>query len=826
MKKIIFIYLTLFAVGISFSQYGWSLQNSGTNVKLNSAGVVYPNTYLWIAGDNGTILTTSNAGANWIQQTSGTLNNLNSVQFVNTLRGFICGNNGTLLYTLNGGVNWVSSNSGTSQDLIAICFDNYVWPDSAYALYAVGKNGTIIRTTNYGLNWFAQNSGTLNNLRAVYPFDPGSAWIAGSGGTILKTVNNGANWSPVNSNSVVQLNSIESIYFGGNMFGAIATGNNGTILRSATNGLTWFPVSSGTSNNLNMMSYQYLSNIWVGGASGTFLKTTDIGQSWTQEILPTTNNLNAVRFVDFNNGWAVGDNGTIVHTSSDSWLIDSRKMDANSISTWFANNGTFNNNITNGINAGFEWPKGEGHFSRFSSGLWIAGAIGTDTQVSVSQYGNFQFVPGYTDNNGIEHGSNDRAYRMYELHYGINDSDRIHWPNVQLGNSDQGAPVYFDTSSNTLKPLDYGDQTMYYCYSDNFPQVHIESTPALKADIKQLNFAFTNGPEAITNAVFSQYTIINRNTAAWNGTYITFWTDDDLGNSADDRTGCDSILGLGFTYNGDNFDTAYGGAPPAVSFDLIKGPNVFTGNNNDTVFICRGRVKEIKTGYKELGVSVFNTYVNGADPLVTPDFLHFMEGFDINGGQIINPVTGKSTKFIFSGDPETNTGWVQNNMADMRFLISVGPITMNPGDTQIIIIAQSVAKGSSNLNSVTKLKQYAQLIKNNYNNCFTNVPIGIVQNRNQVPARFALYQNYPNPFNPATIIKYQLSRNTYVKLVLYDILGKEVKTLVNHKQSEGNYEVEFDGSSYASGIYFYRLIVSNEQLTEIFSETKKMVLIK
>ena len=831
MRRILFYCLIILLAGKLHAQYGWYIQNSGTNVKLNSVSIVYPYSHVWVAGDNGTILMTSNTGANWIQQPSGTNNNLNSIQFVNPLRGFAAGNNGTILHTTDGGVTWISSNSGTIQDLLAVCFDYYVWSDSAYSLYALGKNGTILRTTNYGQSWIAQSGGTSNDLHEFYPFDWGSGWIAGSGGTILKTVNSGANWVPVTSGTSQQLNSIQSIYQNGNMFGAIATGNNGTIVRSNTNGITWFPIASGTANNLNRMSYQYLNNIWTAGNNGTLLKSSDIGASWFPEILPSNVNFNSVRFYDFNNGWVVGDNGIIIHTASDNWYIDSRIMDANNISTWFTNNGTFNNSITNGVNAGFEWPKNQNHFARFSSGLWISGANGSDTSITIAQYGNFQYVPGYTDNNGIEHGSNDRDYRMYELHYGVNDSDRTKWPNALLGNSDQGAPVYFDTSSNSWKPLDFGDQTMYYCYSDNNVSVHLDFTSPLKADVKQLNYAFTNGPEALTNTIICRYAIINRNTTAWNGSYITIWTDDDLGNPADDKTGCDTTLGLGYTYNGTNSDTAYGNAPPAVGFLLLRGPVVFTGNNSDTAFICNGRIKTARLKYKQLGMSVFNIYANGADPLVPTDYLHYMEGLDINGNSIINPVTGKQTKFVFSGDPETNTGWVQNNMTDMRFLISVGPVNINPGDTQVIVVAQLIAKGTSNVNSVTKLKQYAQVIKNLYNDCFTNVPIGISKNSEQVPIKFALYQNYPNPFNPVTKIKFDVPSNvksetTNVKLVIFDILGREVTTLLDKKLQPGSYKTVWDGSNFASGVYFYKLSVGNEQGEPVFSETKKMILIK
>jgi|WetSurMetagenome_2_1015567.scaffolds.fasta_scaffold05152_6 photosystem II stability/assembly factor-like uncharacterized protein len=98
--------------------------------------------------------------------------------------------------------------------------------------------------------------------------------------------------------------------------------------------------------------------------------------------------------------------------------------------------------------------------------------------------------------------------------------------------------------------------------------------------------------------------------------------------------------------------------------------------------------------------------------------------------------------------------------------------------------------------------------------------IGIRKIDENTPDKFCLYQNYPNPFNPTTSIRYQVESIKFIKLVVYNILGKEVATLVNEKQSQGVYEVTFDGSMYPSGVYFYRLE------TENYSETKKMLLIK
>lgn len=86
--------------------------------------------------------------------------------------------------------------------------------------------------------------------------------------------------------------------------------------------------------------------------------------------------------------------------------------------------------------------------------------------------------------------------------------------------------------------------------------------------------------------------------------------------------------------------------------------------------------------------------------------------------------------------------------------------------------------------------------------------------------RFSLSQNYPNPFNPVTNFEFQIADFGFVSLKVYDVLGKEVATLVNEERSPGVYEIEFDASGFASGVYYYRLEAGN------FSNTNKMMLIK
>jgi len=95
-----------------------------------------------------------------------------------------------------------------------------------------------------------------------------------------------------------------------------------------------------------------------------------------------------------------------------------------------------------------------------------------------------------------------------------------------------------------------------------------------------------------------------------------------------------------------------------------------------------------------------------------------------------------------------------------------------------------------------------------------------VDNSKIVPTGFALEQNYPNPFNPTTAISYQLPAYSHVSLKVYDVLGKEVATLVNENKPAGNYKIEFNAGKLVSGIYFYTIQAGT------FIQTKKLLLLK
>ncbi len=109
-----------------------------------------------------------------------------------------------------------------------------------------------------------------------------------------------------------------------------------------------------------------------------------------------------------------------------------------------------------------------------------------------------------------------------------------------------------------------------------------------------------------------------------------------------------------------------------------------------------------------------------------------------------------------------------------------------------------------------------------YDGTFTigiNAPIGIIESP-IVPGSFALEQNYPNPFNGSTIITYHLAQPSDVKILVFDVFGREIATVINSHQGTGKYQIQFNASELASGFYFYKMFAGD------FTATKEMLLIK
>jgi len=152
-----------------------------------------------------------------------------------------------------------------------------------------------------------------------------------------------------------------------------------------------------------------------------------------------------------------------------------------------------------------------------------------------------------------------------------------------------------------------------------------------------------------------------------------------------------------------------------------------------------------------------------------------------------------------------------SNQTDSFFVqLFVDSTTNAPADYAMsgIYTDNSTGTTGDNLNGRARIKVF-----------FENNTTGGDNNSN-LPISYNLSQNYPNPFNPVTKINFAIPKQGYVNLKIYDMLGREVKTLMNEVKTPGNYSIDFNASNLSSGIYFYKLQVND------FVNIKKMVVIK
>ncbi len=278
-------------------------------------------------------------------------------------------------------------------------------------------------------------------------------------------------------------------------------------------------------------------------------------------------------------------------------------------------------------------------------------------------------------------------------------------------------------------------QTVFMALTDGFTYKHHPGegfgggTLPLNADLKIT--AYTYGDTTLNDVQFIKYDLINRGSVAWNNVYMSLIGDFDLGDAVDDYLATDSTRNMWIGYNGDNMDGngtygTYGLNPPAVGMRVLKFPVNKTVAPFDTIrtmtgshFYCGGCI------------AAPCEFAPNGEPLGA---YYFMKGFKKDGSKWMNPMftPPRPTKFNYSGEPEPNSGWNElqgriwncggdtgaylfpNTPGDRRFLLGMGKdnFTMNPGDSQTIVVAQLIARGSSNLNSVTKLKQLADLVAN------------------------------------------------------------------------------------------------------------------
>ncbi len=484
-------------------------------------------------------------------------------------------------------------------------------------------------------------------------------------------------------------------------------------------------------------------------------------------------------------------------------------------------------------------PQASGKSPIFASGLWIGGKANGELRVAGGTYGapalDFTFWPGPLGSNGrpvdpANCAAFDRIYSVTQNQIRAAATDGTIAPDITAWPVQLGAPYFVDANANGRRdaaearitrragdpgygvggtpinvaarqlPDIVGDQGIWWVMND-VGNVHpAQNTPVLGVEVQVLAFAFDR-PDALGDATFYRYTIINKGGTAITDTYVSVFSDPDLGDATDDYVGSDPAAGLGYVYNADNMDgtgagTSYGAAPPAVGYDFFQGPIV----NGDT-----------------LGATAFSYFQNAqtagnTDPSDGVSMYNYMQGLWADGstmrafGDGYQETQGDVTKFAFPGDPVTNQAWSERNpgagrpalpSGDRRFALHTGPFTLNPNDEQDIVFGIVYARGSSNLSSITALRAADALAQQTFDADFV-VPVA---GEDQPEAQAALGAPTPNPFSAETRVAVGATGGP-VRAVLFDVLGRQV-AVVHDGPLAGDLVVP--GAGLVPGLYVLRV---------------------
>ena len=807
----------------------------------------------------GRVLRTTNGGSTWSTVVDNTAGNLQTMRMYNATSGMASGGGVgkcDIYYTKTGST-WTkataptfpSGYSRTDIKGIHIVDTNLAYGTGWGSL--VGAQASIhIKSTDGGATWtyLTQDAAnkTFDNLYDLYFKDALTGLVAGGGtktGLLLKTTNGGTSWVPMVMPCGSQISRIFG--FGDNVIAATAAG---AFFSSKDFGASWELVTPIPICPLQSIFAVNNNVIYAGGQDGILLKTTDGGKTWKssyQRVNNSGDNIQGLYFVNENVGYSANSYRLIAKTTDGgtTWsavLNDSTDATSTNYGVHFINENTgfVVGKAGNSVDVVYKTTNG--------------GVSWTTTTYIVSA--NLRGVAFYDAQNGIAVGEKVKA--MFTKNGGATwTASTINGVPAGSASATIREVVYVNATTAVaagdklfIKTTDGGTTWNYVSVtvehsltgiagsSSNLWAVGLKSASPKSVGILQSMDEGASWTNKVTSPPFdTTNTVVDVSVAPSGAVYIaagqsSIYTSAvlttgpvlsllsksiDFGpvkvgirkdtvvaikNTGDETLNVSAIL----SSNASSFLSARSSltvAPGATVMDTISfapqsggsatGKIVLTSNApslSDTITVLGyGATTGITYSTKTIN---FGTVKVGLkkDSLLT---------ITNTGNQTLSISKIESSSPVFSVSPVLFTVDAGANVKDtIRFApTAVGQINAN------ILITHNA--GTQDTVAVTG----------------NGTSTGVEDNL-EMSAKYSLGQNYPNPFNPATTISYQLPEKGSVSLKVYDVLGKEIATVVNGLQEAGYYTVQFDASKFSTGIYFYRFQAHN------YTEMKKMLLMK
>jgi len=714
----------------------------------------------WIlVGREGQILRTNDAGANWTFLRLNHFPELYSISFVNSNEGYICGEKSTIAYSNDFFETWSYTYPANTT-----FFNKISFYDSDFGAI-IGRYGTFLNTSNGGASWQFQQTNTLSDITDIQFISKDTIFVVG--GTR-------GDWSA-----------------------------SGIILASFDGGVTWQQKYLSNQKYLKSIAFNKDRIGYACGQPGLLLRTDDLGETWITETSMTASELNKIRFISDSVFVATGTVGRLIRKNIISGALESSRKVDNEISDFYFIN------------------KNQG---------WL---------VEVDRA-----------NGNKLYNTNDGGLTWDEIYQFVSWTEELFFINEDEGWI-SGDPIYHtndggltwneQTASNRSKSIfminsEVGFAVDYHAILKTINGGGI-STPVINPELISVTEGpFLSGEE--NNSInleydfeISKYEISNNEFVKflnqwWEWNWSSYWW---LDISADKM----NLVGK---WSGDEFK-------PSGKYLFYKVESNLTEVSQENIYFDgekfvppEGKENHPVTNVTWYGAQACAEFYKSALPTANEweksargnDGRLYSWGDDVDssyGNFLTNAISGTKPIGYYNGENGTTNSLSPYGLYDMSGNVTEWTYTSGAtaeifgGSWADLIDTSQVWKHQTKDLNYTSNTLGFRIVKG-------SEVVG-VKELEKTPSGFSLSQNYPNPFNPSTVLRYDLPQSgagigeiRFVSLKVYDVLGKEVATLVNKEQSAGSYEVEFVASGLSSGVYFYTLRVGS------FVETKKMLLLR
>ena len=699
---------------------------------------------------------------------------------------------------------WYSVEDGTGGDIRGIKFKN---ANTGWYIGNYAQN--IYKTTNAGLNWFSLDITNIDSLQNLHGLETrgDTLFVCSDYGRLIRSTNGGINWDLINLNRRYIFEKIQLIA-PNILYGILSDSiSHYTLIKSIDCGINWMNVYDFGAYENNLAKFQFVNEM-IGYSVGyrKLLKTTNGGNNWYTILLDSIQ-LNYIYFYNSNTGWLhryTSANGTLYKTSNGgtNWILNSslvyptrisfiETMQGFMVGTTFDSNyrGTFWKTSNGGnnwqpINYNFKYQMYAGDMAQIDNQILYVTAQQNsslfkttnsgDNWIDLSRdslFGGLKSISFLNDNIGFTGGYN--GVLMQTANSGFNWSKSLSYREISLNDRIEKVQCIDNTVFVT------GDRAIYKSTNSGINWVKL--------------------PDNLSNSHYTSSHFLNSNTGLIvyvNGinTHLVKTTNSGINYTEKFTTANTMNTGISFR------DSNYG----YISFDNIftsinlyrttDGGENWQGHNTRSIYsICINNDSDVYLASDNYSGILRST--NRGDNWVALNTVN-ANWFAIN---FVNDKIGFATC-----DASSKMYYTTNKGTTWK--------VKNPGSTADIYgmyfnkqgLGFAVGRGGK--------------IYRTTNNGGTT---GIIQEEYVIPSKYSLSQNYPNPFNSITRIKFNVARLSDIKIVVYDILGKEITTLVNEKLNSGTYNIIFNGDNISSGIYFYFMNANGKLI-----QTKKMIILK